>query len=69
MFNKFIYLIKKVMLDEQKRAHNRLYFELVQSCEASVKRSLSAQESLVLWSMSNEQLEVLNALMKEGEGL
>lgn len=59
--------LRGILSDEQKRAHKTLYAELVQLCESSVKRSLSVQESLVLRSMSNEQLAVLNDLMKEAE--
>lgn len=65
LLRNFLTRFNNTLTDEAKHAKDNSFIDLVVLLERNVKRSLGAQELIVVYSLDDRQTETLTKLMKE----
>lgn len=65
MFKKFLASISKTMSDERKQAKDAFFIKLTVDMERLIKRQPTGAELRMLYSLTDEQTEVLHKMISE----
>jgi hypothetical protein len=65
LFQRYLTSLKGALADERKQAKDAFFIELTLDCERLAKRPMSGTELRMLYSLDNEQTEVLHRLISE----
>jgi hypothetical protein len=65
MFKKFLASISKTLSDERKQAKDAFFIELTVDMERLIKRPPKGPELRMLYSLDDEQTEVLHKMISE----
>lgn len=59
--------IRNMLLNERRRAAQRLYYDNTQSIQESIGRPLTGRELQVIFNMSESQVELIKNWLKEAK--
>lgn len=65
LLRNFLTRFSNTLVDEAKHAKDNSFIDLVVLLERNLKRSLGAQELIVIYSLDNNQTATMTKLMKE----